>query len=461
MTSNFKARLVFGAAVALLLLSGIAAVATFHSLQKSERLVAHTHEVQNTIANIESASAWASRVRLAYLYSGDENFLLEYRKVARALPEKLEYLKSIARDNPEQEGHCLRLEELTRASMRAWEDSIMRRKAGPLSPPEQAAVSADSMSFASQISSLTQIMRDEEAHLLEIRRQKADRLFQIVIGVFGGTFVSALLLFFADYRLLKTELRMRESAERSARSAEQAAREGQEELRELSVRVLQLQDEERRKFSRELHDSLGQYLVSLKMNLSQLRPSDGQAELVSDSLKLVNESLAETRTMSYLLHPPMLDEIGFASAAEWFVNGFAQRSGIKVDVNIPKDGARFPAQVELALFRVLQEALSNIHKHAKSASAAIALTVGDGQVTLTIKDAGKGSSAEVLSHFRSEGKAGVGLIGMRERVRELGGRLRIDSSPNGTTVTAVIPITKDLSNKPPSGTGQKQMGSAA
>lgn len=463
MTSISKARWAFGSAVLLLLLSAVAAFDTFSNLVKSERLVAHSHEVQGVISDIESAAGWASRARLAYVFSGNEQFLPEYQAKAESLIEKVEHLKKLTRDNAQQQAHSARLEELIRERMRMWEESIRRRKAGPLSPADQADMTRQSTALTAQMAEITGLMMDEEDQLLSQRQDKANRLLRIVIAVFLGTFAAALLLFFIHYRLLKDELERRQRAEQAAMEAEHITRQGQEALRKLSLRLLRMQDEERRKFSRELHDSLGQYLVSLKMNLSRLHPGDGEGTLLAESLALLDESLAETRTMSYLLHPPLLDEAGFASAAEWYVNGFAQRSGIEVKVDIPSERLHLSSQAELVLFRILQESLTNIHKHAESVSASVSLSLDAGQVALAIKDAGKGIPQEVLSRFWSEGNAGVGLAGMRERVRELGGQLRIDSSSQGTTVTVTVPLPQAAASPPLEATtvNQKQRGSAA
>ncbi len=144
-------------------------------------------------------------------------------------------------------------------------------------------------------------------------------------------------------------------------------------LRNLTGRVLQLQDEERRRFSRELHDSLGQYLAAVKMNLHMFSNSQPGNKLLSEAIHLLDQSIAETRTISHLLHPPLLDEARFSSAAKWYLDGFAQRSGIAVKADLPNDLGRLPKPVELGLFRVLQESLTNIHRHSGSSRAEVAL----------------------------------------------------------------------------------------
>jgi signal transduction histidine kinase len=214
-------------------------------------------------------------------------------------------------------------------------------------------------------------------------------------------------------------------------------------LRRLTISLLQSQDEERRRFARDLHDSIGQYLTILKINLDQM---DGlgqylkRPELLSQSLQAVEECLKETRTISYLLHPPLLDEAGFESAARWYVDGFAQRGGIRATLHFPKKMSRLPRAVELALFRILQESLTNVHRHSGSATVEIDLEVGPEMVTLAVRDAGRGIPKQLLEHFRETGSAGIGLAGMRERVADLGGELQVQSNKNGTLLRAIIPL---------------------
>jgi two-component system NarL family sensor kinase len=220
--------------------------------------------------------------------------------------------------------------------------------------------------------------------------------------------------------------------------------------RALSARVLELQDAERRKVARDLHDSLGQYLVGLKMNLDQLQTSNpnlesAQALLLAETLDLTERSIAEVRTISHLLHPPLLDEVGFESAARWYAEGFAKRCGLKVNLQLSEIGQRLPKEVELALFRVLQESLTNIHRHANAKSVDIALTCVDERAILTVHDDGRGISREIVARFRSGLASGVGLAGMRERLAELNGILEVEAGGRGTKVRAVIP-TMDRSD---------------
>lgn len=212
--------------------------------------------------------------------------------------------------------------------------------------------------------------------------------------------------------------------------------------RSLSGRILSLQDDERRRMARGLHDSLGQYLAALKMQLGLMSMSNSdQASLISEASEIVDRCIVETRTVSHLLHPPLLDEAGFGSAARWFVEGFAERSGVAVDLSLPADLGRLQSDVEIALFRALQEALTNVHRHSASAKADIRLALEQNQVRLEVQDYGNGMSPETLRQLHEgAGKTGVGVAGMRERVRELGGYMTIQSDPHGTLLTIVLPL---------------------
>jgi PAS domain S-box-containing protein len=221
-----------------------------------------------------------------------------------------------------------------------------------------------------------------------------------------------------------------------------ARRNAEEALRKLSGRLLGIQDQERRRIARELHDSLGQYLAGLKIAIQMLSARlDANDPLFRECTDILDKSIAETRTLSHLLHPPLLDEAGFASAASWFVTGFSQRSGIPVSLDMPPDMPRLPEAVEIALFRVLQESLTNVHRHSHAHSAEISVEADAEQVTIEVRDHGCGIPRHVLEQLEAEGsKLGVGLAGMRERVHELGGVLEISSNDHGTSIRATIPL---------------------
>jgi signal transduction histidine kinase len=271
---------------------------------------------------------------------------------------------------------------------------------------------------------------------------------------------------------VKALLRMRQ-AQREARSQAAEAEEARQQMKQvneslefrvhqrtaelererldvqlLSSQLLLAQDEERRRISRELHDSTGQLLVALGMNLDRLKcefiQSSPKAEaVIADTTALVDEMSRQLRTMSYLLHPPLLDEAGLVSAVKWYVEGFASRSTVEVRLDLPSDLGRLPQQMEITIFRLVQESLTNIHRHSGSKTALIRLTRDEHNVCLEIMDQGKGFPPHTL---RSENRSrpGVGILGMKERVRRFGGTLEFLSSGEGTTVQAKLPINAKL-----------------
>lgn len=232
--------------------------------------------------------------------------------------------------------------------------------------------------------------------------------------------------------------------------------EAEAQLRQLSLRLMTLQDQERRRIARELHDTAGQTLAAMKMSLALIQQSEKSnprvEPLIDDLNALIDAALQEVRTTSYLLHPPLLDETGIASAARWFVEGFARRSNIDVQCDIPEKIERPTRDCELVLFRVLQESLTNVHRHSQASAATVRLARELNMIQLEITDNGRGIPEEHLRRLNSHGnKAGVGITGMRERVRELGGHLEIRALHQGTAVSVVLPTSQSHSAAKPLG----------
>ena len=219
-------------------------------------------------------------------------------------------------------------------------------------------------------------------------------------------------------------------------------------LRELSSQLLHLQDEERRHIARELHDSAGQTLAALSMKLSPLMDggcrAPGADRAIQDSLELISGLTTEIRTISHLLHPPLLDEMGLSSALRSYLEGFAERSKIKADLEIPNDLGRLSRDVETAVFRVVQECLTNIHRHSGSAVARVTISRIDHDLRVEVRDEGRGISKEKRWEMEIPGRAGVGIRGMRERIRQLGGNLEISSPAKGkgTILKARLPVDR-------------------
>jgi signal transduction histidine kinase len=421
-----RTQLAFGAAVILLVLCGLAAYFAAVRLRTAQAWVSHTRDVQSALSDVNNVCTRAGRARTRYVDSGNESFFEEYQAAAGEIPAKLKLIEDLTFDNPAQNDLSQRLARITNRRLDLLSRSVLLKHSGSNDAQQQGRLRQEIIDVSVEADSLLQKMQDREQELLDQRRGQSERLFRITAYILCAAFFVALALLFLHYRMLNAELRAREQAEAS--------------LRTLSVRLLELQDQERRKFSRELHDSLGQYLVGAKMNLAMLDKSLPENALIGECLKLLDQAMIETRTISHLLHPPLLDETGFASAARWYVEGFAKRSGIQTALDMPEDLGRLHSSLELALFRVLQESLTNVHRHSTSKRADVSLRLSESTVVLRVRDYGKGIPADVLDRFRrNNAHGGVGLAGMRERIHELGGRLEMDSDSKGTQVVATLP----------------------
>jgi signal transduction histidine kinase len=229
-------------------------------------------------------------------------------------------------------------------------------------------------------------------------------------------------------------------------------------LRKLSARLMRVQDEERRRIARELHDGLGQWLAAAQINLDMALIHNGgkQSPMLQDTRNLIDHAVSSIRTMSYLLHPPLLDEAGFEAAAHWFIDGFGKRSSLAIKTNFchpdylpagKSNALRMPEVVELALFRALQEGLTNAHRHSASPRVEVKFERLPDCAVLEIQDFGRGLPQSVMDRFQRTGTgSGVGLAGIRERIKELGGDFTICSSSGGTTLRSTVPLTVDASN---------------
>jgi len=240
----------------------------------------------------------------------------------------------------------------------------------------------------------------------------------------------------ADALDTQVQFRTQELQRRNAEILQQS-----EQLRDLSMRLLQTQDEERRHIARELHDSAGQTLAALGMTLAQLteeaKRNPALAECVENAEGLVEHLSQEIRTTSYLLHPPLLDESGLSSALRWYVQGLAERSGLNIDLKIPDNFERLPRDLELVVFRIVQECLTNIHRHSGSTTAVIQVAREGDNIAVEVQDQGRGISRERLAQIQSQG-VGVGIRGMRERVRQFHGELTIESNSLGTKIRTTL-----------------------
>jgi PAS domain S-box-containing protein len=221
----------------------------------------------------------------------------------------------------------------------------------------------------------------------------------------------------------------------------------EEKMRLLSMRLLRTQDDERRRIARELHDSAGQYLAAIAMTIDAVKREmrGGPPSLLhklDEASEVTSACIKEVRTISHLLHPPLLEELGLAAAVRWYVEGFTARSGIHVDLHMPEDLPRLGTDVEMVLFRVLQEAITNVHRHSGSKTAAVSIGADSAQAWVEVQDFGKGNP---------QFQPGVGMTGMRERVRDLAGSLDISSNQTGTRVKAIVPLRAAVQKSPING----------
>lgn len=340
-------------------------------------------------------------------------------------------LRKLTADNPSQQIRLNQLGPLMIGMISATGGkSGIGQKATPIAPE---GLSPEGQR-GDQINQIVASMQDEEETLLGERLKAWDHLFHRNVVMLGMAFAVVTVMLVYNFWLLLGEVARTKDREELVRANAQS-------YRLMSARILELQDSERRRIARELHDSVGQFLVGLKINLSQIQNSraENSAKLLQETVDLTDCALQEVRTISHLLHPPLLEELGFTSAARWYVDEYGKRSQVQVSLRIEKSIGRLPREIEIALFRVLQESLTNVYRHAAARSVDIGIAGENGFVVLTVADDGKGIPADVVSRFDSGAAPGIGLAGMRERLAEFGGRMNVHSSSAGSVVEATIP----------------------
>ena len=253
-------------------------------------------------------------------------------------------------------------------------------------------------------------------------------------------------------QLQDANVRLAAAATRAHTMVEEARRR-QKEYQQLSGRLLRLQDDERRRLAVDLHDTMGQRLAALTMNLDLVAGAKAGLDrrsrrTLEESRSLAEQCSREVRTLSYLLHPPLLDEMGLVSALRWYAKGFTKRSGIQVGLFLDEI-KRLPEPIETALFRVVQESLRNVHRHASASTASIRLTTTPDRIMLDVKDQGHGLRSARAPRKATVQPFGVGIQGMRERIRQLGGTFTVEFTDTGTTVRVVVPVGKDTEESDP------------
>lgn len=431
MGSSSKANVALTAAIIFLLLSSCSAYFAFVRLGTSQHWVQHTREVQHALDRFSVIATRSGRLRAEYVDSGDLDLLQKQAAAVVDMRNALSQIQQLTADNVMQQAHFVQLAGVTERRISLMDQALELKKSGKSTLEAQAPIAREIISAANATEEVLQSMDEEEQRLLTERQSRERVSFNVTAGVLITSLFMALVLFLIHHQLLTEQVNERKRAEDAQRA--------------LSARLLTLQDEERRKFARELHDSVGQQLAAMKMAIATLERKLPGDSTLQDCLKLLDDSISETRTISHLLHPPLLDEAGLKSAFRWFVEGFAKRSGIKVNLQILDEGERFDDTTELVLFRSLQESLTNVHRHSGAKRADVSLSTGGEEIILNVKDDGRGIPSEILQNFKDSGAGGVGLAGMRERVREIGGHLEIHSNSVGTEVVVRVPVRQRLS----------------
>ncbi len=411
----------------LLVLIGVLGAITLIVLRTSQNWVIHSHNVERALSEVNFNSTRAAQFRSSYMASGDSGDLEQYQAAEARVLRSLETAQQLTADNPIQQANERDLETVVRRRIQIMDDAVALKRDGRSTPQKEAGINRELVAALGANNDVVERMAAEEQELLTARIDRARRSFLFTVMVLALAFFGSFGLFLLYSRLLHAELRARQQAEVS--------------LRTLTARVLQIQDDERRRVSRELHDSIGQYLAAAKINLSMLSEAMPNHAGLAEASDLIDKANAETRTISYLLHPPLLDEVGLPSAVKWYVEGVARRSGFQVEMEFAEDVRRLPRLVEIALFRIIQEALTNIHRHAETDRAVIKIARSQNNIVLEVRDFGKGMSPSDLQNIRqNSGPTGVGLAGMRERITQLGGRLEIASNRQGTSLTVLVPV---------------------
>ncbi|MGB9069032.1 MAG: CHASE3 domain-containing protein [Candidatus Acidiferrales bacterium] len=430
MEQRHTPRLIFTSALVLLLLSGLFSGWAIYRLYQGDQWLHHTYDVELTLASIESDLSAAGRSRTKFFESSDTQYLEAIAQARTETFADLARVRALVADNRDQLARSYRLESAINGRLAAVEKGIELAKNRPTDKVAQDDLTALLTEWAIQTSAISDEMNRAEDILLEQRSRITGRRFVLIAAALAFMFLLAVILIWEHYRRLAGELKRRVLAEQNARN--------------LSTQVLRVQDDERRRISRELHDGLGQNLIAAKMIADSFLTKPPTQEVITQLNSILEGTVSSVRSMSYLLHPPLLDEIGLTSAAEWLIDGLSKRSDILVKLEIGGTKRRLPPGVEVALFRILQESLANIQRHARASKADIFLNFEADRVLLRICDHGVGISAEKLRELEERASyAGIGLAGMKQRAQEQGGTFRLSSSSNGTTIEVEVPTAPE------------------
>lgn len=424
--------IVLGIPILLLALIGVIADRTTAAYATSEQWVSHTHEVETALESLRANVFKMQDARKGYMLTADDVSLSDYSSAAGQISADLNHLRQLTGDNENEQSRLDRLNPVIQQKLSLMQESIALRKSGSLDVQKQRSVTDQNEQLTAQMVTIFSEMSQEERSLLKQRVVISTDKYQRVRLVLGIAVIAIVLTLLLNFGRLLVELRNRMRAEAA--------------VRRLSSHILRLQDAERRKVARDIHDGIGQYFAASKMGVQGVLQGDSlsaaQRKALEEACSLMEQGMSEARTLSHLLHPPLLDEVGFRAAADWYVNGFTQRSKIQVKLIAPENLDNLSKDVELVLFRVLQEALTNIHRHSGSRSAEVRIAASYGRVTMEIEDWGKGISPSLLADFRRKTGTGVGLAGMRERVDDFHGSMDIASEGKGTLLKVAMPLPR-------------------
>ena len=412
---------VFLTALILLVLTAIVADKIAASYRRSVGMVTHTREVELNVSRARLALARAELVLLEQQIPEDKR-RQSYENQLREVRNQVDQIRVLTSDNTR---HRTSLDTLDREvnELRDGVETVF------LTPPTPEALAFADSQFQRAGDQL-QKMRIEEESLLAGRIEVSEAEYRRMLTFFRACFgFAALVLLWSSFDILR----------QTARTAR-----AEKLVTSLNVRLQNAHDEEGKRIGRDLHDSVGQLLAAARIASSRIEatqnlPEDAR-EQAGLAMEATNEAIREIRTISYVLHPPMLDELGFVAAAQWFVRGFSERSGIEVNLDLPEDSRKLEPEVALALFRALQVSLSNVHRHSGSKLAKVGLRWNAKEVCLEVSDFGAGMAADRLELVqRQPAAAGVGLGGLSERVRQLHGDLEIASDAHGTRLRVRLP----------------------
>jgi signal transduction histidine kinase len=422
----------FAMVLVTLVAAGAIAYFTERGIVKGRDWVIHMYRVQSQLRELQIEIMRARADELNSLLTGDKGELPVSREEAQLATHTFDELRWLTKDNAVQHQ---RLDQLHSVLQKAT--SLIEHhpsSMGVVLPPQVRNEQGEIGDWEGKISTVVDAMEGEEESLLEQRLRAWNHLFRRNVLILGTAFGLLTLMLAYHFRKLVVEVARTKARERQVRD-------NAESYRAMSARILEMQDSERRLTARELHDSIGQFLAGLKINLNQLetQPRGDPRRLIQQTIELTDCALQEVRTLSHLLHPPLLEELGFVSAARGYLDEYGKRSQLRVSLEVEEPCERLPREIEIALFRVLQEALTNVSRHAGAQSVKVRIACRDGLVSLMVSDDGKGIPPEVLAKFQQGAAPGIGLAGMRERLAEFGGEITLEASPAGSLVQAIIP----------------------